>query len=375
MQVRMTYSYKLYQNKKLVKLDLLLGIAAEIWNHCIALHRKYYKWFGKHLSANRLKVFITKLRNSMRYRHWKLLNSQAVQDIVERIERSYEKFFDHCKQHRKGRCSPPKFRKRKNYKSFTLKQTGYKFLDNENAILLSVGKEKIRFPFFKNRMPHGTIKTVTVKKNRLGEWFLYLSCVEEIPDIPTRTDNAVGMDFGLKHFLTLDNGETINCPEFLKQSLSKLRKAHRAVSLCEKGSNNRKRALANLERISEKVANQRRDWSFKLAASLCERYDIICIEDLNIAAMQRLWGRKISDYGFSEFVRILEWEAVKHGCQVIKIDRWAPSSKACHVCGTLTEETKDLSVREWTCECCGAHHDRDVNAAINIRNMGAAMVA
>ena len=157
--------------------------------------------------------------------------------------------------------------------------------------------------------------------------------------------------------------------------MNDLRKAHKAVSRCQKGSNNRKRAQKDLARLSEKIANRRREWFFETAHKLTNTYDIICIEDLNIAAMKRLWGRKVSDYAFSEFVKILKWAALKKGCQVIEIDRWAPSSQMCHVCGTLTKETKDLKIREWTCECCGTTHDRDVNAAINIKNMGLAMLS
>ena len=117
-----------------------------------------------------------------------------------------------------------------------------------------------------------------------------------------------------------------------------------------------------------KVSNRRRDWFFKLANELVSQYTIICIEDLNLDGMKRLWGRKVSDLAFAEFVSILEWVARNAGTTVVKIDRWAPSSKACHVCGTINTELT-LKQREWTCSC-GAHLDRDINAAINIRKMG-----
>ena len=117
-----------------------------------------------------------------------------------------------------------------------------------------------------------------------------------------------------------------------------------------------------------KVSNRRRDWFFKLANELVSQYTIICIEDLNLDGMKRLWGRKVSDLAFAEFVSILEWVASNAGATVVKIDRWVPSSKVCHVCGTINTELT-LKQREWTCSC-GAHLDRDVNAAINIRKMG-----
>ena len=112
MQVRMTYQYKLYNNKQNSHLDRAIDIAAEIWNHCIALHRRYYRMYGKHLSANRLKVFLAKLKHREKYAHWNLLGSQAVQDIPERIARAYDAFFSHVKERRSGRKAPPKFRKR-----------------------------------------------------------------------------------------------------------------------------------------------------------------------------------------------------------------------------------------------------------------------
>ena len=370
MEVRCTYQYKLYQCDKLSCLNRQIDIAAEIWNHCIALHRRYYKWFGKHLSANRLKVFLTSLKKMDRYAHWRLLGSQAIQDIVERIGRAYDAFFDHLKKKRSGRKAPPRFRKQRNYRSFTLKQAGYKFHDGNHVTINGVD-----YKYAAHRPFAGTIKTLTVKRNAMGEFFIFLSCIQEWPDVPARTGKAVGIDFGLKHFLTLDNGRKIDSPVWYKSSLNEIRKAHRSVSRCKKGSGNRKRALMHLDRVHEKVSNRRKDWFFKLANELTSEYAVICIEDLNLDAMKQLWGRKVSDYAFAEFVSILDWVALKNGCQVIKIDRWTPSSKACHVCGVLTESTKDLRIRTWTCPACGTVHDRDVNAAINIRNMGLSMLS
>ena len=263
MQVRMTYQYKLYDNKQNRHLDRAIDIAAEIWNHCIALHRRYYRMYGKHLSANRLKVFLAKLKHREKYAHWNLLGSQAVQDIPERIARAYDAFFAHVKERRSGRKAPPKFRKRKNYNSFTLKQAGYKFLEGNRITIM--GRT---YKYVNHRPFVGTIKTFTVKRTKAGEFYIYLSVVQEWPDIPSRTGNAVGLDFGMKHFLTLDNGKTIDSPQWYLSSIKEIRNAHRAVSRCQKGSNNRRRALQNLERTYERICNRRRDWFFKLANDL-----------------------------------------------------------------------------------------------------------
>ena len=183
MQVRRTIVYKLYSGTNTRRLDACMDVAAEIWNHSVALHRRYYKLTGKHLSANRLKVHITKLKRRSRYAHWNTLNSQAIQDIPERIDRSYEAFFTHIREKRGGKKLPPKFRKREHYRSFTLKQCGYRFLDETNRVVI-MGKT---YKYTRHCNIPGTIKTVTVKRNHAGDYYLYVSVVQELPDAETRT--------------------------------------------------------------------------------------------------------------------------------------------------------------------------------------------
>ena len=374
-EIRMTYQYRLYDNKQNKHLDHALEIACEIWNHCIALHRRYYRLFGKHLSDNKLKVHLTKLKKQSRYTHWNDLGSQAIQDVAERIGRSYKAFFDHVKTGRKDRKSPPKFYKKENYSSFTLKQAGYKFHENdENGKINCITIMGRTYKYIKHRSLEGKIKTLTVKRTRTGEYYICISVIRELPEVKPRTGNAVGLDFGMKQFLTTDNGEKVISPEWYKASLKELRKAHRKLSGCQKGSNNRKRAKRELSRIYEKIPNRIRDWFFKLANELTGRYEVICIEDLNLDAMKHLWGKKVSDLSYAEFLRILEWVAKKNGSVVVKIDRWYPSSKTCHVCGTLNMELT-LDDRTWRCACCGTELDRDQNAAINIREAGLAMLS
>ncbi len=358
-----TYKFKLYKNKKNKYLGDGIDIAASIWNYCIAVHRRYYRLYGKHLSANRLMKHITKIKRTL-HPEWPALGSQAIQDVVQRIDRSYKAFFDHVKKKRSGRKSPPHFCKRERYKSFTLKQAGYAFHSDNKVTIM--GRE---YKYCKSRPVEGEIKTLTVKRNALGEIYLIVVTKQECNDIYPRAGKAVGMDFGLKHFLNLDDGSVIDSPQWYKASLNELRAAHRAVSRCQKGSNNRKRAIRNLEHVYQRISNRRRDWFFKLANQLVSEYAIICIEDLNLDGMKRLWGRKVSDLSFAEFVSILEWVASNAGTTVVKIDRWAPSSKACHVCGTINTSLT-LKQRSWECDCCHTNLDRDANAAKNIKRMG-----
>ena len=362
-----TYKFKLYKSKKNKHLDDSIDIAASIWNYCITMHRHYYKAFGKHLSANKLMKHITKVKKTL-HSEWKALGSQAIQDVVQRVDRSYKAFFDHVKQKRHVRKSPPSFKKRSRYSSFTLKQAGYAFHEGNRITIM--GRE---YKYCKSRPIEGTIKTLTVKRNALGEIYLIIVTRQERNDIYPRAGKAAGMDFGLKHFLNLDDGSVIDSPQWYKASLKDLRTAHRAVSRCQKGSRNRKRAIRNLERVYQRISNRRRDWFFKLANQLAGEYAIICIEDLNLDGMKRLWGRKVSDLAFAEFVSILDWVASNAGSTVVKIDRWAPSSKACHVCGTVNAKLT-LKQRCWECDCCHTILDRDTNAAINIKRLGLAQL-
>lgn len=358
-----TYKFKLYQNKKNKHLNNSINIAASIWNYCIVMHRHYYKAFGKYLSANRLMKHITKVKKTL-YPEWQALGSQAIQDVVQRVDRSYKAFFDHVKQKRHGRKSPPSFKKRSRYSSFTLKQAGYVFHANNEVTIM--GR---KYKYFKSRPIEGTIKTLTVKRNALGEFYIIVVTKQECNDIYQRAGKAVGIDFGLKHFLTLDNGTIIDSPEWFKESLAEIRLVHRRLSRCQKGSRHREVVICNLNRVYEKISNRRRDWLFKLANQLVSEYAIICIEDLNLDGMKRLWGRKVSDLAFAEFVSILEWVASNIGSTIVKIDRFAPSSKVCHVCGTVNAKLT-LKQRRWECDCCHTILDRDVNAAINIKRIG-----
>ena len=348
-----TYQFKLYQSRKLKHLEACINLAAEIWNWCIALHRRYYKVTKKYPSANRVKMLITKLKRMERFAHWNMLNSQAIQDIVERIDRSYQAFFLHLKHKRKGKKSPPHFKKRIRYSSFTLKQSGYKLHDDDNKITIM----GCIFRYHKSREVTGKTCTVTVKRTRLGEYFVFIVTRQELPEIPARAGKAAGMDFGLKHFLTLDDGRIIESPQWYKAALSELRAAHRKLSRCQKGSN-----------------NCRRDWFFKLAHQLTEEFAVICIEDLNLDGMKRLWGRKVSDLGFAEFVSILQHIASTKGVQVVKVSRWEATTKTCRFCGYRISHLS-LDERKWDCPQCGAHLDRDVNAAINIKEAGLAKLA
>ncbi|MEW6498067.1 MAG: RNA-guided endonuclease TnpB family protein [Cyanobacteriota bacterium] len=372
-----TLKFKLYSHKRNRDLKQIINAAGVIYNHCIALHRRYYRMWGKHLNCARLQKHIAKLRK--RNSFWQLVGSQAVQDICQRIDQAYQLFFKH---HKKG-VKPPSFKKVKKYKSFTLKQAGYKFLGGNRV---KIGSRV--YQYWNSRELEGTVKTLTIKRTALGELFMvvvvdgYLKLSEaeaSTPEIMFETGKIAGFDFGLKTFLTSSDsvavatlgasGFEIKSPEFLKTSLNQLRKASKQHSKKQRGSNNRKQARKRLVRCHEAIANRRRDWFWKLAHRLTNQFDVLCFETLNLKGMQRLWGRKVCDLALGDFLQILEWVAKKKGKRVIYIDPWYPSTKTCSCCGHVLDEL-DLSVRRWRCPSCHSINDRDKNAAINIKRVG-----
>lgn len=353
-----TYQFKLYNSKRNSHIFSQIELASEIYNHCIALGKKYYKLYGKYLGANRIKLHITKLKQLPRFSHWKNLNSQAIQDVVERIDRGYKLFFD---KHNKR---PPQFKSRKIYKSFTLKQTGYDFRGNQ----IRIGN--YYYKFWKSREIQGKIKTVTVKRDSLGDVYIFVVTDHTELSNELMTGETAGFDFGLKTFLTVSDGTRIESPEFLKYSIDEVRKASKSHSRKQKGSNNREKARLNLARKHQRIANQRHDFHFKRANQLTQAYDVLCLENLNLEGMKRLWGRKISDLGLSNFLRIVEYYASMRNKQVIFIDRFFPSSKTCFECG-LVNQNLELKDRRWVCPSCDSLLDRDLNAAKNIHRVGA----
>jgi putative transposase len=216
----------------------------------------------------------------------------------------------------------------------------------------------------------GEIKTLTVKRDTIGRLWLVFSVVENMTIGGVSAGKSGGFDFGLKTFLTDDEGRAYSSPLFFAQGLSKTRLLNRQFSRKVEGSNHHKRARRVLAKHSTDVANKRRDHHFKLAHRLCDEYDVLYFEDLNLRGMKALWGRKVSDLGFSSFMSILEWVALKRGKTIIKIGRFTPTTQTCSGCG----RGHNLTLRDRVLKCdCGLMIDRDHNAAINIKTIGASM--
>jgi putative transposase len=220
------------------------------------------------------------------------------------------------------------------------------------------------------------LKQVIVKKDAVGDWYVCFVCDVKIsPDKEiTLVGHESGFDFGLKTFLTSSEGQKIESPLFYKVFGKHIAKASKKLSKKIKGSNHRKHARLDLARLHRKIKNKRLNHHFQLAKELAQNNDTIFLEDLNLKGMQRRWGKKINDLGFSNFVNILKHQCEKYGCTLVFIDRWYPSTKTCFDCGYVNHALI-LKDREWKCPCCGVEHDRDVNAAKNIKRVGASTLA
>ena len=304
--------------------------------------------------------------------HWNALPSQGIQEELRRIDTAYQRFFNKLG----GR---PHIKPKHKFKSITFPgQSGWEL--KNNRITLNLRKwdndkwryDRVPYTFFKHRQWHGKIRRITIKRDACGDYWLYIiTDYTDMKGLPT-TGQSVGADFGMKDaFLTLSRGEKKQHPQPLKQSLKKLRSLNKSLSRKVKGSNGWWRCVRELARLYRKISNQRKDFHWKLADELCKRFDTICIETLNLDGMKRLWGRKVSDLAFYQFVEILKYKCSKHKRLLKQVDQWTATTKPCSDCG-FHNENITLKDRQWTCPACGSHHDRDVNAAINILRAGIA---
>ena len=359
-----TYKFKMYSHHGNRELHKTIDAHAHVWNHCIALQRRYYAIYGKYISKFRLINHISKLKRLPQFAHWNQLPSQAIQDVAARIDQGYKAMFEaRAAGKRWGR---PRFKPRRKYKSFTLLQAGWKLLPGNR---IKIGKSI--YSYFKSRDVLGNPKRCTIKRDALGDIYITILTDYEEPDLHrVMTGKIAGFDFGLKRYLTGHNGHDIESPQFFKGSLNAIKRANSKHSRTKKQSNNRERARLDLARKHRKIERQRADFHWKLAHQLTDEYDEIRLEDLNLQGMKSLWGRKVSDLGFADFVKKLVYIAKRKGVKITFIDKWYPSSKTCSTCGVVNE-TLNLRDRTWQCSDCGTPHDRDRNAAINIYRVGA----
>jgi putative transposase len=208
-------------------------------------------------------------------------------------------------------------------------------------------------------------RSVTVSRSKSNKYYVSILVKTNAHLLPL-TGKSVGIDLGLKDLLVCSNGDVVNNPRWFRESQSKLSQAQRHLSRKQKGSNRYQRQKVKVARVHESIANKRKHLLHCISTALVREFDVISMEDLNIAGMKRsTLGKSVSDASWSEFVRQLKYKCAWYGKSFVQIDRYFPSSKTCSTCGEK-QEKMPLHVREWECDTCGTHHDRDLNAATNI---------
>lgn len=353
------YKFRLYPNQEQqIMFAKTFGCARFVYNKMLSEKIAYYGLTKKTLN-------ITPAKYKDEFPFLKEVDSLALANAQLNLDKAYKNFF------RDKSVGFPKYKsKHKSRQRYTTNnQNGSVRIENNKIKLPKIGFVKIKI--HRNIPENSIIKSATVEKTPTDKY--YVSVLVEYEETENIIDKskAVGLDYSMTNFYVDSNGNKANYPKFYRNVQEKLAREQRKLSKMKLHSNNWYKQKKIVNKIHEKISNQRKDFLHKLSRQIANVCDIVCVEDLNMKNMSQYlnFGKSVMDNGWGMFIEFLSYKVKK----LIKIDKWFPSSKTCHVCG-YKNDNLTLSDRDWTCPDCGTHHDRDINASINILNQGLLLV-
>lgn len=361
------FKFRIYPNaEQKVLFAKTFGCVRMVYNYWLDRKIRQYKEDKSTVTYTVCAKEMAELKKTDEYSFLQEIDSVSLQQSLRHLDTAFQNFF---KQPKTGF---PRFKSKKLSKNSytTVCSNGNISVFNGYIKLPKVGSVKIK----QHRdIPSGyKLKSVTVSQTPSGKYyasvlFKYENQVQEV-----EVHNVIGLDFSMKELYVDSNGNEPAYPRYYRKSEKKLKREQRKLSLMQKGSANRNKQRLKVAKLHEKVSNQRKDFLHKQSRQIANAYDLVSIEDLDMKAMSQClnFGKSVSDNGWGMFTAFLRYKLEKAGKRLVKVDRFFASSQTCSVCGFKYSGTKDLSVREWTCPNCGVHHNRDVNAAINIMNEG-----
>ncbi len=365
------YKFRIYPNKdQQVLLAKTFGSVRLVYNHYLDMKTKTYEESGKSLSYTKCAADLVDLKKENPF--LKEVDSIALQQALRHLDTAFQNFF---RDKSKGY---PKFKSKKNhhYSYSTVCVNNNIKLGNGVLTLPKIGKIRIKQH---RSIPKGyTLKSATISQTPTGKYYASILFEYEVSIQPAELVNIIGLDFSM-HDLFVSSEEDMQVDEqflhYYRKALGRLTREQRILSHRKRGSKRYDKQRKKIALLHEKIANQRKDYLHKLSRQITNAYDLVCVEDLNMQGMSQAlnFGKSVADNAWGMFLRFLDYKAAELGKKLVKIDKWFASSKMCHVCGYVHEELT-LSNRKWKCPECQTDHDRDKNAAQNIKAEGMRMV-
>ena len=358
------YKFRIYPNAEQKELlAKTFGCVRFIYNKMLADKIAHYKETGEMLHN-------TPAQHKAEFPFLREVDSMALCNAQLQLQAAYKNFF------RDKSIGFPKFKSKKsNHGSYTTNRikSNIKLIDG-CIVLPKLGKVKIKQ--HRNIQADYKLKSVTVSQNPSGKYFVSVLFEYESTVIKKEPKIFLGLDYSMHELYVDSNGNEPCYPKYYRKSEKRLKRAQQKLSKMQKGSKNRDKQRKRVAILHEKIANQRKDFLHKLSRQITNVYDCVCIESLNMKAMSRSlnFGKSVHDNGWGMFTTYLKYKLEDMGKQLIKVDKFFASSQVCNVCGYKNTDIKNLSIREWDCPNCKTHHNRDVNAAINIKNEGMRLV-